>query len=49
MAGEEGFEPSNAGSKDPCLSHLATPQRLTVNCDTFERFGQFKAAFKQRR
>jgi len=28
---------------------LATPQRLTVNCDTFERFGQFKAAFKQRR
>ena len=27
MAGEEGFEPSNAGIKIRCLNHLATPQR----------------------
>ncbi len=30
VAGEEGFEPSHAGSKDPCLNHLATPQRFAV-------------------
>lgn len=27
MAGAVGFEPTNAGTKTPCLANLATPQR----------------------
>lgn len=30
LAGEEGFEPSNQGSKVPCLASLATPQGARI-------------------
>ncbi len=28
LAGAAGFEPANAGTKNRCLNHLATPQQI---------------------
>lgn len=32
MAGAEGFEPPNGGTKTRCLANLAMPQRLSREC-----------------